>query len=167
MWTFKRRYHIVNNGQRVQVCIKTVLDIFQLKRGTTDILQIKIAAGKSYITDGRGHHDSRSKISDDIIIRMKSHIDSFPKYNTHYTRRQNGDYYLSSDLTVSRMFNLFIEAFPDIPQVAKKMQIYRNIFRESGLRIGQPKSDTCKTCDRLRMQSISAVTQGRKRIKVC
>lgn len=56
------------------------------------------------------------------------------------------------------MFRGFVQAHPNIPGASHLKTTYYEIFKESGLKIGQPKSDTCKECDRLNVNRISAGT---------
>jgi hypothetical protein len=58
---------------------------------------------------------------------MRVHIDGFSKDRNYYSRRKAGDFYLSQDLTVSKMFNLFWQANRDINNVKSKINLYTQV----------------------------------------
>ena len=120
---------------------------------------------------------------------MRAHVRSFPAQQSHYSRAKNPrKKYLPEGLSVSRMYNLFLEekqpeyltylrALEDCRQkqiqytgrVVKPMLVertYRNIFdTEFNLGFGQPRSDTCVECDALHMQLQSASEQEKEDIQ--
>ena len=85
--------------------------------------------------------------------QIRLHIRRFPAYESHYGR-SSGDptrLYLSSDLSISKMYSLFIQDQRDNQQEECEEWAYSNIFKTEfkNLRIMGLKSDTCDTCDRL------------------
>lgn len=61
--------------------------------------------------DIRGKHTNRpSKISDEILFQIKTHIQSFPRLISHYNRHDNNEKrFLSPELSISKMYNLYLE----------------------------------------------------------
>jgi len=150
-------YYLPANGRKLECCRNTFMNVHALKRGSINEIQLKLARGAVCFQDGRGKHENRpTRTPENVKAAMLNHIQGFPKYETHYTRATNGPNYLSPDLNLSKMFSLFCEGHPDIPSVSTKSGLYRSIFRSTGLKIGEPKSDTCRTCDLLNVQSKSS-----------
>ena len=57
--------------------------------------------------DMRGRHSPANKTSEDSLVFVKEHTDSFPQYESHYSRDDNPHRkYLSPDLSISKMYIL-------------------------------------------------------------
>lgn len=140
----------------VPVCKKTLCDIFKISMKKIQVLQMKMKEGKIDMKDGRGKHDNRpNRISEDVKIKIRDHINSFPKHESHYSRAKSNSLYLHPDLTLKKMYSLFIEQYPEL-QV--KFRLYRDVFAQSQYKFGMPRSDTCRYCDKLYMQLQCAET---------
>lgn len=83
---------------------------------------------------------------------MKNHINLFPRNVSHYSRFKSEREYLSGDLNFSRMFAAFKEKYSDS---GVSYKFYRKVFRKDfpKLSFRRPRSDTCKRCDYLNIQS--------------
>lgn len=67
-------------------------------------------------TDNRGkHHNRPNKLPADIHFQINTHINSFPKRQSHYRRLDNSNTrYLSPDLSVAKLYRLFLQKYePD------------------------------------------------------
>jgi len=77
-----------SSGQSVRVCKQALLSIFGLQnsRGRINNIMTQIVSGSGTPrTDNRGKHSSRpNHTASSIVDDMKNHIDSFPKYDSHY-----------------------------------------------------------------------------------
>lgn len=95
--------------------------------------------------DGRGQSRRGFKaLSLFKRVEVHHHIESFPKYVSHYTRSQTESKYLNSELNLSKMYRLY-KISHDIP-VSKSS--YKKIFyQDFNLRFKVPKKDTCAKCD--------------------
>lgn len=139
------------------------MDTFRISRSRVQQLQHLLQNGTIVAHDARGKHGNQFKNSANLRQAILNHINGFPKYSCHYSRR-NHEEYLSPDLTVIKMFRLFVQQNPNLPGVEKKETLYRQIFKEANIRIGIPKSDTCSSCDRLVMEVRLAAQGSRIRL---
>lgn len=113
-------------------------------------------------TDRRGKHQNRAnKLPRDTNAKIREHILSFPRYKSHYSRKDNlCRYYLSPLLNISKLHQLYLEKhepeqhalmlqnLPTHPVV--KYEYFRKFFTENfKISFGKPKSDTCTKCDKL------------------
>lgn len=102
-------------------------------------------------TDKRGKMPSKNKIDENTRNCVISHIKMFPKYKSHYSRKDNSNTrYLSPELNVTKMYSLYKEYCNENDKPIVKLSYYRNIFNtEFNLRFHKPHSDTCSKCDNL------------------
>ena len=89
---------------------------------------------------------------------------SFPAEQSHYCRKDNPNRkYLSADLNIKNMSELYLDKCKEDGKKPVKENVYRSVFNtEFNLELGSPKTDTCNTCDKLKV-SIEAETNQRKR----
>lgn len=75
---------------------------------------------------------------------VRAHIESFPKYVSHYTREKTNAKYLNANLSLSKLYQLYKEE----AEGPVSESFYKNIFCERfNLRFKQPKKDSCLKCD--------------------
>lgn len=103
------------------------------------------------LTDLRGSHVRLlSDIDLDRKVYVRQHIESFPLVESHYCRKENINKYLCSELSVSKMYDLYqqkmIENNVDSNLIVP-IQKYRKIFNEEyDLRFNTLKKDACDAC---------------------
>jgi hypothetical protein len=113
--------------------------------------------------DRRGKHNNRpNRVSDSVVELVDSHIRSFPRRVSHYSRRDSKRYYLSPDLNIQLMHRLYLQQHePDMysklmsgdmdgykPKVSRDFY-FRYLKANFNFTFGSPRSDTCVTCDTL------------------
>ena len=153
------RVYYVHNGAGIsaRVCRKAFLRIHGLSAGRVD-RAIKAQCDSSGVPhiDQRGRRIPTNKTSDEQIRLVKEHINSFPKYQSHYSRSQSPHrMYLSPELTIVTMYNMYKQNHGG-DSVSE--WVYRKTFNERfNLSFGTPKTDTCKTCDsyKVRVEAIA------------
>ena len=80
---------------------------------------------------------------------VMEHIQMFPRYTSHYSRKSNlNTRYLSPELNIKKMFSLYKEYCTEKNATPVKESYYRYIFNtQFNLRFHRPNSDTCSRCD--------------------
>lgn len=93
--------------------------------------------------DRRGGRQG-SYIADDAEKRtaIKAHLNRFPRVESHYCRKDSSKEYLHPDLTLRKMYSMFLEEYGT--QVS--FNLYRSVFKEMNLSIHRPKKDQCSLC---------------------
>lgn len=98
--------------------------------------------------DRRGQKTPANKTPEDVILRVKAHIESFPVVESHYTRQSSKRLYLDSNLNIQKMYNLFMEKCNENQSIGVSMITYRRIFgTEYNMSFFKPKKDQCSTCN--------------------
>nr|CAD7403442.1 unnamed protein product [Timema poppensis]CAD7404627.1 unnamed protein product [Timema poppensis]CAD7405964.1 unnamed protein product [Timema poppensis] len=148
------KYYLPLSTGKIRVCQKTLCDALCVTPRRLQILQEKMKHNRP-LEDKRGKHRNRvNKISDEVTTKIKEHIDSFPKQESHYSRHKTSNCFLSANLNVRKMYNLFVEQYPHL-DVSE--WFYRDIFRRDyKLKFGLPRSDSCNYCDKLYIKMLSA-----------
>jgi len=101
-------------------------------------------------SDKRSGKVPKNKTSDAQIQNVRRHIDSFPRLESHYCRRDTSAQYLSPELDITKLYRLYRNEFclqeGIIDPVSER--IYRQIFvTQYNLRFYVPKKDQCSQCN--------------------
>lgn len=158
-------YSFEINGQRRKCCKKC----FQSTLDETDkflqnALKNKSQSVTGIITaDNRGRHIPANVTSEDRLKKVVEHINSFPKYESHYTRRVNDKQYLNTDLNLTKMYKLYLEITPN--PVGRN--IYEREFHKLNLKFKPPKTDRCHKCEVLKIEiDVTNDTEKKEQLKL-
>lgn len=148
--TLTLNYFFEINGQRYSVCKDCFSKKLDEKEGFIRSVSKNKALNVSGIVnlDKRGKKISQNKISDDRLTRVIDHINSFPSYESHYTRKLNDKKYLASNLNLQKMYELYKVTI--VEPVSRT--IYEREFHKLKHAYKKPSVDTCHKCDVLHMQ---------------
>lgn len=142
------KVRVVRDGGSVElpVCHKGFMSIHGITNRRTQTLKKSLAMRGMAPVDGRGKHTNRPhKLSQDKIDTICEHIKSFKARNAHYSLCDTKKKYLSEELNIKKMFELYLTQYP---QGQVSYEIYRQIFNTKfNLSFGYPRTDTCSTCD--------------------
>ena len=100
--------------------------------------------------DRRGKGFCKLKTSEQSIAFVKAHIESFPKAESHYCRKESQRQYLESNLNIKVMYRLYLEKCAAELNEGNKIvseSMYRKIFNLNyNLGFYHPKKDQCSDC---------------------
>jgi hypothetical protein len=139
-------YYLTLSGEKVPVC-KT---FFMNTLGTTE-RSMRTCMAKSMDTgviqkEKRGGRYESMKVRDTAITTsIVTHIQKFPRVESHYCRESSTREYLSEDLNLNKMYALY-EEDKSLGQVKGKITKYRSILKEMNLSFHHPKKDQCSLC---------------------
>ncbi|KAJ4446316.1 hypothetical protein ANN_13011 [Periplaneta americana] len=103
------KYEIIIQGNNQPIC----RECFRRTFGETTGLIERVASKKKesfsgiIAPDGRGKFAPANKTKLEDLQCAESHILSFPSYESHYWRNRNSKRFLSSDLNISKMYDLY------------------------------------------------------------
>ena len=107
-------YHIrLTSGTEVRVCKKAFCEIHGVGRKRIDDLCKKLSAGEMTVTNNRGKHGvRRHAISNEVREKVRDHIASFLRRQSHYSRDDNHKReYLPEGLSIAQMHRLFVAKY--------------------------------------------------------
>ena len=144
---------------RTEVCRKVFLATLQCGEKIIRNLLMNNDVGAVVKPEMRGSHPPGNKFSQETRKRALDHLNSFPKVESHYTRKSSTKLYIQDSsnfgkLTVSRMHELYMQ---EIDKESKEKgenkvavgYIYCfNLFQELNIAIHKPKKDQCSYCNR-------------------
>ena len=130
---FSREYSVRNATMcSIPVCKTAFLRIHGVSNGRLS-RALKAVQGGTPHQDQRGKHPPANKTPDDVVKSVTDHIESFPKYKSHYSRHDNPHReYLSPELTLTKMYALYEEYCDEkgIIKIASEW-VYRKEFNKS------------------------------------
>lgn len=141
------KYHVLLRDAKIQVCREAFFRLYDVTDKRIKRIRKLLLEGKSP-RDMRGKHPCANKVSADEMIKIHEHISSFPTKKTHYGSGELT--YLSSDLSVSKMYELFKSKFPE---TRTKYEYYWKYFNENfNLKFGKPQIDSCCYCEEKKLR---------------
>lgn len=148
------KYHLQVNGKILVVCKKMFQNIYGIGRGRVDVIIQKKKASITEISpkSGTGSHKSHNFLQEERA-NILLHIKSFPAYESHYSRKNTSLLYLSPNLNIQKMYDLYKEQCASNGKDCPSNWLYRDVFGETGLKFKLPYVDTCKTCDEFNIKS--------------
>lgn len=146
----------------VQVCKTYFRQTFQVSAGR--IHNISIKNDVSSVRDKRGKSTPGNKVDTSDVV---NHIKSFPAYFSHYTRSHNPNRkYLSPDLTIKKMYDLYVQWCGEYQKNPVKEKMYYHVFSTTfNLHFKPPLKDTCQVCDGLQNRLLVAGEDEKKIIE--
>jgi hypothetical protein len=159
-FTFK--YHVIVRGVNVDVCKGCFLDIFCVSAKFIELcVQKKLSNTAGIVSrDNRGHSSCDS--SGDLR-EAREHLESLPRYKSHYARNKTDKMFLANTATLKDLYEEYKRQCSGEPV---SRWTYERLFHEMGLKIKPLKMDTCKTCDKLNTEIMHATSQQEKDSKL-
>jgi hypothetical protein len=172
---FSAEYHLkASSDKRQRVCLKAFTAILSI--GSKQVKLLNTYAwthGAMVPPDGRGKHKNRpNRIK--AVTRVDTHIKSFPRESSHYSLDPAADRFLSADLSVRKMWRLYLVKYEPLTQPPdesgeedggkadaaaqvegagderQKPQVtydyYLSRFHRFDLKFGVPAVDSCSRC---------------------
>ncbi|KAI4455678.1 dna-directed rna polymerases i ii and iii subunit rpabc2 [Holotrichia oblita] len=151
------RYFVTLDGKEINICKTMFQQVHGVTRGKVDIIIEKRASRTAFVGENLNGRHRPANVRDEERKEAITHINSFPKYESHYSRSHTSKLYLSPALTIAKIYDLYV-AKRRSEGIEKPLcySLYVKIFNELGYNIKKPSIDTCKTCDKLQNDIKSA-----------
>lgn len=146
--TVSRYYYFNKDGQKIRVCELFFKNTLCISNGPINKAFSEVGTSGSFIgQDRRGKHEPVNKTKEIDVEIVKEHIEAFPKMESHYCRKTSSKMYLESNLSISKMYELYQEKCKNASKTPVSINVYRNIFcTHYNLDFHKPKKDQCLMC---------------------
>lgn len=147
---FLCRYFLIVENAKICVCKSCFCKTFGETLGFVDraVESMKRSTTGTISPDKRGKSSPPNKLTESKLKEIEWHINKFPAYESHYSRKRSSKKYLSSDLTIAKMYDLYSK---EVEKPAS-IKIYSKIFNDLNLSFKKPAKDTCHKCDLFQIQ---------------
>lgn len=135
-----------------RVCKETFLATFAIGKRYVDTLANNVGQSGIIVSDKRGKKEPRNKSNDDDTKKVHEHIEKFPSFESHYSRRDSKKKYLHPDLNIKKMYDLYTEECNAENRRPLSYSTYYNIFKTKNLSLKKPYNDTCRVCEELKIK---------------
>ncbi|KAL5246188.1 hypothetical protein ACI65C_013596 [Semiaphis heraclei] len=144
------KYYIPKNGNLIIVCKLCFMEIFGETRSFLRNVCINMLSSPAHrcSPDKRGRNTPGNKRSNDDIKILINHLNKLPSYESHYYRKETSKKYLPSHCTLKLAYDMYKNSVEN----PVCMTIYAQYFKNSGLKVKNPKKDTCAKCDKYKIQ---------------
>lgn len=147
---FTYKYYLPKNSTRVEVCKKMFLNTYAISERLVRTAWDKYDGNTAILKDMRGKHNKHVKvITDEMVMSVCAHVNSFAPVESHYNRAASTRLYLDGSLSVARMFILYKEwqELNNYTDKATSLRQYRDIVNAHfNLSFHVPKKDACDQC---------------------
>jgi len=126
--------------------------VYGVTRGKIDLLIQKKKfsdSGTLQQLDNRGRHEPHNKMTEEKE-EMRNHIEKYPKYQSHYSRRHTNKFYLQCHLNIKKLYEEY--KLEKNGNKCGSYDLFKEVFNKTGYKFKKPKLDTCKTCDTFVLQ---------------
>ena len=129
---YSRQYFVSNGSVSIQICKIAFLRIHAISNGRLSrALQAMQKEGGTPHSDQRGRHEPSNKTSEASIRVVKEHIEMFPRYRSHYSRKANPHReYLSPDLSLTKLYSLYQNFCKENNHATVSEWVYRKVFTD-------------------------------------
>ena len=106
--------------------------------------------------DRRGKHQPHNRTPDTEKDTVRQHIEFFPTVESHYTRKDTDRKYLSSNLSIWKMHDLYRTGCMEKHKILVTEKVYRQVFcNEYNISCHRQKKDQCVTCNKYKQKEES------------
>ena len=138
------------DGEKKRVCkvfFKNTLDINDRPIRTVQEKRAKVV-GVLMEPEKRGQHTKTKGLDQSTVDKVRKHIDSIPRIESHYLRGNTSRQFIDGSKTVSELHRDYVNICKEEKVEYVNYAYYYNIFKnEYNISFFCPKKDQCDTCE--------------------
>lgn len=138
------------------MCQQKFIQTLSISERVVSIVFKKLERSHIIAADCKGKHKNRPhKIIEEVKEYVSMHILQFPVIESHYTRENSQRKYLEPDLSIAKMYRLYLQwiqekTVSDKTQKATLRQ-YTDIFNTFNYSFFKPNKDMCDICEKYKL----------------
>lgn len=142
-------FYISKEGHRIRVCKTFLINTLGINERTIRTVIKSKARGTGIVpTDNRGKHQNHKKIDEEILKSVRDHINSVPRIESHYVRKDTKREFIDGGLSVAELYRNYSTQRSSINKIAASYDKYSRIFnKEFNIGFFLPKKDQCDVCE--------------------
>lgn len=119
-----------NNGSRVRVCKTFLINTLGItERAIRTVIAAKMSGiGINAAEDKRGKHANRNRTDEEILNSVRNHINSIPRVDSHYVRKDTKREFIDGGLTIADMHRHYSAERSAINKQPASYDRYARIF---------------------------------------
>lgn len=156
-----REFYFKIEEKEVRVCKTFFTATLDVSNMYVDHAMKHCSSSGTYASqENRGRHTPSNKTSEEVLMKVREHITSFPVMEGHYVRKSTNRKFLPPDLNITKMQELYQEKCRTEGLKPVNNHLYRKIFNEEyNFSFHRPKKDQCLSCNQYR--NLLAKSKGR------
>lgn len=142
-------FYVMNNDKKVRVCKTFLINTLGItERTIRTVIQPKVSGTGIAPSDERGKHNNQKKIPEEILNSIRNHINSIPRIESHYIRKDTSREYIDGGLTIAEMHRHYSAERSAANKSVANYDTYARIFNtEFNIGFFMPKKDQCDHCE--------------------
>lgn len=160
--TYSFKYYFVKNDEKIRVCKAFYLGVLSISQIRISYFYTHKRKGitKTPSKDHRGTTTSL-RIKDKKRQEIRDHIEMFPRVPSHYCRSSSSREYLERSLSLSKMYDLYLEYCRENNLTSEKKWLYCQVFNEEyNIGFHKPKKDLCDICSEYDLRKQENIVSG-------
>lgn len=158
---FNKYYLSDKSGNQCEVCLSFVVKCLQINQSRIFRAQ-KTTIFNETACEKRGKYPTKITPADDVSY-LKSFIDEFPRYESHYSISNANYQFLSPNFNIQKLYDEYKLVCSKNGRNAVSTWKFRHIFNtEFNLKFKPLKIDTCHTCDKIKAEIQSRTNDNEK-----
>lgn len=142
-------FYLLDNGKKIRVCKTFLINTLGIsEKMMRTVINLKVSEQGIITEDRRGKHESHRKIDQQLTNSVFDHINSIPRIESHYVRKETNREFIDGGLTIAEMHRDYCERRSASNQPSATYDYYSRIFN-TNFNIGffSPKKDQCDLCE--------------------
>lgn len=142
-------FYVTNNDKKVRVCKTFLINTLGItERSIRTVIQAKVSGTGIAPSDKRGKHKNQKKIPEEVLSSVRSHINSIPRIESHYIRKDTSREFIDGGLTIAEMHRHYSVERSAANKLVANYDTYSRIFNtEFNIGFFLPKKDQCDQCE--------------------
>lgn len=162
------QYYLTLGGSRLLVCKRFFLATLGITDKMVRMAILKTNDSGVIEKEMRGGRQRSQSINEkERMIRnaISVYIDRYPKMESHYCRKNTSRQYLHPDLTLRKMYLMFLEDWATKNEGKPSFSTYERTFKTTNLFFFSPKKDLCSLCTIAKTGTEQQIEQLREKYK--
>ena len=143
------QYSSTVRGEQIRVCKQFYVDTLDVSHAIIDTaLKSRKPFSQTTSNDRRGKQSNRPNVIPSAVKNdIRSHINSFPRVESHYCRKNSSKEYLEANLNLTKMYDEYVKQCQSLNFLPASEAMYRHIFNtEFNIGFHKPLKDQCDFC---------------------